>query len=193
MCMKWVAKLEGVLDVTLTGSAVPDLWRQRLPVPPLEAGGRARVMMVAAAARFGGIPFQEWSLSVLVEGGAFLVQAFNSRRLFAWSERTFFRTPYRHAAVSVSESAVSVAGLFLAQRGSREPSSVGADAWNGRVMLGAGRHFFASIEGGTERYPFTDADTLLVHPSLPGFTPDEWLVRRAAMHEKSRTYFGAGS
>ena len=192
--MRWIAKLDGVLDVTLMGSGSLEHWTQRLPLPPLNVDGRACVMVVAAAARFHGVPFRELTVSVLVEGGAFLVKAYNSRSLFAWSERTFFRTPYEHAHVNVSEAAVSIPGIYLAQRASREPTSVAHEAWSGKVTLDARRHFFASIEGVTERYPFTDDDTLLVHQTLPAFAPDEWLVRRAAVHARSRTYaFGAPS
>ncbi|HYR28576.1 MAG TPA: hypothetical protein VEU30_08925, partial [Thermoanaerobaculia bacterium] len=109
--MKYVAKLRGVLDVTLTGTTDLDYWRTRLPMPPLAVNGRAQAMVIAAAARFRGIRFCELSMSVAVEGGAFLLQAFNSVRFFAWSERTFFHTPYAHAPVSVSESAFGVEGL----------------------------------------------------------------------------------
>ena len=70
---------------------------------------RARVLVVACDSKFFGVRFRELSFSVFVhrpdasEGSdaAFLVQAFNSSRFFAWSERTWFSTPYRHGMIDV--------------------------------------------------------------------------------------------
>ena len=194
--MKWVAELSGVLDLTLVGTGDLSYWTDRLApqrLTPLAVGGRAQMMVVAASAKFRGLRFQELSISVIVEGGAYLVRAFNSRRFLAFCERVFFHTPYAHAHVSVSDSRAGVDELFLASRAAREPSSIAAGGWTGRVFLDGGRCFEAAIAGSTERYPFSTADTLLIDPSLPRFTPDEWLVRRDATHAKSRTYRVADS
>src|SRR5258707_15344148 len=79
---------------------------------PVERCGRENVLIVAAASKFMGVRFSELSFSILVTqpeaGGsrdaAFLVQAFNSCRIFSFCERTFFATPYRHGDVRVAAS-----------------------------------------------------------------------------------------
>ena len=81
------------------------------------------LVLVAAEMRFMGVRFRELSFSVLVAGsgagglplapapspegrgrtvgGAYLVQAFNSCRCFAFCERALFSTPYNHGDVRV--------------------------------------------------------------------------------------------
>ena len=110
--MKYVAELAHVREVSLLGSADLGFWAERLRVEgltPVEHAGLARVLVVACDSKFFGVRFRELSFSVFVrrpdvsEGSdaAFLVQAFNSSRFFAWSERTWFSTPYRHGVIDV--------------------------------------------------------------------------------------------
>ena len=117
--MKYVAELAHVREVSLLGSADLGFWSERLRVEgltPVEHAGRARVLVVACDSKFFGVRFRELSFSIFVRrpnasggGGrpapsadaAFLVQAFNSSRFFAWSERTWFSTPYRHGMIDV--------------------------------------------------------------------------------------------
>ena len=110
--MKYVAELAHVREVSLLGSADLGFWAERLRgegLTPVEHAGRARVLVVACDSMFFGVRFRELSFSVFVrrpnasEGSdaAFLVQAFNSSRFFAWSERTWFSTPYRHGMIDV--------------------------------------------------------------------------------------------
>ncbi len=117
--MKYVAELAHVREVSLLGSADLGFWAERLRgegLTPVEHAGRARVLVVSCSSKFFGVRFRELSFSVFVRrpdasGGvgrpapsadaAFLVQAFNSSRFFAWSERTWFSTPYRHGTIDV--------------------------------------------------------------------------------------------
>ena len=117
--MKYVAELAHVREVSLLGSANLGFWAEWLRVEgltPVEHAGRARVLVVACDSKFFGVRFRELSFSVFVRrpdasGGvgkpapnadaAFSVQAFNSSRFFAWSERTWFSTPYHHGMIDV--------------------------------------------------------------------------------------------
>ncbi len=125
---------------------------------------------------------------------AFLVQAFNSSRFFAWSERTWFSTPYRHGMIDVDvglpatmrlglegqtvfSAVMSVDSRHAAGSGdprrAREPIRCGVEGWNGPVFLPgctrgkatSGRLFFAKMEGESQVYPFSSTDTLTLRPS----------------------------
>src|SRR5262249_38325691 len=111
--VRFVAELTNVREVSLHGTADLAFWKGRLAkedLHPAEHDGRAEVLIVAAEARFRGVRFRELNFSVLVAGheegvrsdGAYLVQAFNSCRLFAFCERVFFSTPYYPGDVRVS-------------------------------------------------------------------------------------------
>ena len=91
--IKYAAILKHVQEVTLTGTADLNFWKNRLQqqnLLPAEQDGRARVMVIAAAGRFAGITFREVSFSILLSGadvgerGAYLLGAFNSVRFFAF-------------------------------------------------------------------------------------------------------------
>jgi hypothetical protein len=200
--VKFVAALTGVREVSLLGTADPGYWKNALAKEGLRAaerGGQAQVMVIAAAARFRGIEFREVSFSVLVDrpddvpdhvpgpDAAYLVGAFNSRRLFAFSERVFFRTPYRHAEISTAASpdvSIRVARrgivLFDARMGPGRTLSGVDRGWEGPVFLpgsgdgtrarsrtgSRGNYFVARISGNTMRCSFEDAlDSLTITPS----------------------------
>ena len=212
--VEWAAQLSNVREVTLSGSADLAYWRRRLKAEglrPAELEGRARFLLIGSEAKFAGLGFRELSFSILLsdEGSAFLLQGFNSSRLFAFSERTFFSTPYLHGQIGVSTRpspslTLSRSGteLLRAEMGGGSLVRSGIDGWEGRVLLrsaqGEARCFFARIHGATERRPFGEGDSFLLgrHPGLPlfgeladsGFTPAEWLVRHDAVHRKSKTY-----
>jgi hypothetical protein len=174
-------------------------------VRPLDVAGRAQILIIAADGVFRGIRFQELTFSVVLhsdrDDAAFLVEAFNSRRLLAWSERVFFRTPYRFADVRVTDAgmALSVNGsaVFRAEQGAiRRPATVD-DMWDGRIELRGGRRFFARLTGKGESTPFDETDLLVIdgtrtdilpHLTLSGFRAESWLIRRDAQHARSRTY-----
>jgi hypothetical protein len=226
--IKWAAQLSGVRDVTLVGTADVQYWAARLEaegLAPLVQDGRAQLTIISADGRFMGLRFRELSFSVLAvcrdggveKPGALLVQAFNSRRSFAWFERTLFATPYLHGEVRVeTESPASIAlslngGLrFHVEMRSgvggaavRTPARVGEGGWNGPVFLpmagGAKKLFMADVHGVTETYPFDrELDWFSLQPEQgpeilnalieSNFTPTGWQIRKDAVHRKSKTY-----
>jgi hypothetical protein len=220
--VKYVADLKHVREVSLLGTADLAFWEGRLRpegLAPAAQDGKAQLLVIAAEAKYLGLPFREVSFSVLVAGhaqAAFLAQAFNSSRLFAFCERAFFATPYYpgdvrvSAAVPASVEVRAGGALFRAemQAGAeapaREPSRSGEDGWDGPVFLpggrgGKGNLFFARLRGHTRTYPFLPwRDTVTIRPA-PGaevlqalvdshFAAKEWLIRADAEHAKSKTY-----
>ena len=196
--VKYVAELDHVREVSLIGSADLEFWTERLRAEgliPVEHDGRARVLVLACDSKFFGVRFRELSFSVLVrrpdmsEGSdtAYLVQAFNSSRFFAWSERTWFSTPYQHGTIDVDVGLPASVRLVLAGQTvfsavmpadsttqTREPSRSGFEGWDGPIFLpsskqGQGqsdRLFFAKIQGETQAYPFAPTDRLTLRPSI---------------------------
>ncbi len=207
--LKYVAQISHVREVSLLGTANLAYWRDRLAadeLTPARQDGRAQLLIVAAEMRFMGVQFRELSFSVLVDrvhemphtpalppeergrtdGGAYLVQALNSCRFFAFCERFFFSAPYFHGDVRVMTAPLAsirlVQGgkvLFAAEMADaatappREPSRVGDDGWQGPVFLPAGRRwkdtggrwFFAQISGHTRTYSFDPSvDSLAIRP-----------------------------
>ena len=195
--MKYVAELSHVREVSLLGWADLAFWAERLRaegLTPVEHDGRAHVLVLACDSKFFGVRFRELSFSIDVrrpdksEGSdaAYLVQAFNSSRFFAWSERTWFSTPYHHGTIDVD--VVLPASVRLELEGqivfsttmstdsstpTRKPSRSGLDGWDGPIFLPSSKHgqgtsgrlFFAKIQGETQAYPFAPADTLTLRPS----------------------------
>jgi hypothetical protein len=226
---RWAAELEHVQEVSLAGTADLAFWTERLRpegLTPAESGGRAKLLIVAASARFLGLRFRELSVSVLAAprqassgaDAAFLVQAFNSSRLFAFCERTLFSTPYLHAGLRLSTSLPARVRLidrgrvvFDAAMGAEAParslSRSGEESWEGPVFLPARRRgaesrrrcFFARIRGRTLAYPFLPAsDRCTIEPAPRAevlqalldsrFEAEEWRIREDAAHAKSKTY-----
>lgn len=185
--MKWAAELHDVLEVTLIGTADPAVWADRLReerLTPVLRDGLVEMWVVAAEGVFAGLRFRELSFPVIVEGGSFLREAINSRRFFAWCERVFFRTPYRHGRVEMSPDRIALDGQVLAERRGSRPVTVEYEKWSGSAFLPGGRHYFiAELEGETERSPFLASDVC----NVADFNPREWHVRRHARHAKSRT------
>jgi hypothetical protein len=182
------------------------------------------MMIVAADAAFMGIRFREVSVSVLARGtgmaagleGAYLVHAWNSRRLFAWCERVLFKTPYSRGDVAVT--AAVPASVHLRWRGEERFAAEMLEApedqgqavqggWGGPVFLpGRGRGpadqkvFFVRLAGATWTYPFREAAEDRWSISSTGsddplgaviesrFAPAEWAIRPDATHSKSKTY-----
>jgi hypothetical protein len=217
--IKYAARLEHVREVSLVGTADLAYWTGPLHAEnlvPAEQGGRAQLLLVAADSKFLGIRFTELSFSVLValpgeaEGqGAYLAQAFNSVRFFAFCERALFKTPYHHGRTSVKTSLPAAVDLAVGERsvfrvamgagaGARTPIRGGADGWSGPVFLpGREKLFYATVQGHTETFPFVPAeDSMAVEPACPilqalvdsNFTPSQWAIRPDASHAKSKTY-----
>lgn len=145
-------------------------------------------LLIGAASSFIGLRFRELSISALVgERDARLIQAYNSRRFFAFCERTFFSTPHVYGDVRVDAipPRIRVAGILHAEmHGEREPVSVAHEEWEVTVHLPKERRFYARLSGLTRRYPFLAGDVV----DLPRFRGEEWIVREDAVHAKSKTY-----
>jgi hypothetical protein len=183
--IRYAAQLTQVRDVTLLGAADLDYWRNRLAaekLAPIECNGQAQILMVAADAKYLGLRFQELSFSVLVSDpacrgfheGAYLLQAFNSRRAFAFCERAFFSTPYLAGDVSLSAAyppsiRLNLNGqtVFQVELSASEDCSFRTNClrneagWEGPVYLPNrrpanrdGRWFHAKVRGDTRTYPF---------------------------------------
>jgi hypothetical protein len=153
--VKCAGELNHVREVSLSGTADLSFWKDRLKnedLAPAESDGKAQILVVAADSKFKGVKFREVSFSVLVtdpENGkaqeaAFLVQAFNSCRFFAFCERVFFSTPYLHAGARVSAALSASIQLTLQKEvifdagmrtcdsaPKREPSHSGEGGWGG--------------------------------------------------------------
>lgn len=242
---RYDVQVENVREVSLVGAADLAYWTDRL-VPealrPMVVDGRARVFLCAASARFFGVRFREMSISVIVEPlsvdaacaegriaddradglptGAFLTQAFNSIRFFAWVERTRFHTPYDFArveieteprvAVTVDQAGGPILRAAMSQPlAARQPLRDGDDGWEGPIHLPRRRPtdrprlFFGKLTGRTLVHPFDPADTF----ELPGasrlaalkglvesrFEPLEWHIRPTAAHGKSKTIVRPGT
>ncbi|HEY0142399.1 MAG TPA: hypothetical protein VGF48_15985 [Thermoanaerobaculia bacterium] len=190
---KFVADLEHVREVTVSGTADLHYWRKRLQeegLTPSETDGAARILLTAADARFRGVHFRELSVCVFAGDGAFLVQAFNSVRFFAWVERVIFKTPYTFARVAIDAAAIR-SEMVEAHCGPRKAGPTEVDGFDGPVYLPNGRWFRAHIAGLTERIAFDPArDTFqtTLAPLLESrFTPREWHLRRDARHAKGNT------
>jgi hypothetical protein len=187
---RYVASLEHVREVSLLGSADLRYWTDRMrsaAVAPLARDGCAEVMVVGASARFRGV-----------------VQAFNSVRFFAWSERVFFSTPYVHAGVEVSAgdrpSCVLRTGgceAFEARMAAiPAKETMAGEVWKGEVYLpDREKMFYAVLAGDTRRRAFDPSDRLSMRGGSPiiralvesDFVPREWMVRSDARHRKSKT------
>lgn len=224
--VKYAAQVRGVRELSLRGSADLHYWQTRLKphgLEPLEEDGRARILVIGGNLRFAGLPFREISLSVELErdpdshfpNAACLLQAFNTNRFFAFSERLFFSTPYHHARCEVSlerprrlrvESfGTDVLAAEMNSSPERAPTHDGPGGQLGPVFVLPGpgasalRYFIAKIEGHTETFPFDcDTDTLEINPAGPGadaldhlrasgFDPLSWIVRKDTLHAKSPT------
>jgi hypothetical protein len=197
--IKWAAELAHVREVSLRGTADLAFWVDWLPSqalhPAASEDGNAQLKIIAADLAFMGVRFQELSFSVLVCGpkqasrgdAAYLVQAFNSSRVFAWCERVFFAAPYDYGDVGVSASFPASMQLvkngevlFRAEIGAegcgqkRPHSRREENSWEGPIFLPKrrrqadheSRFFFARIAGDTQIYPFLPAqDTLMIKPT----------------------------
>jgi hypothetical protein len=202
--IKYVAAPTHVREVTVRGRADSSYWKNRLAAYDLtlaDRGGRAPILIIAANMEYMGIRFTEVSFSVEVApppgfanpDAAFLVHAFNTSRMLAWSERTFFGTPYYHADCRISTSApISIQVVQHKQllfqvdmrNGSpaapREPLRRGFEIWDGPIFLpmksGAPFDtqyvFYGKMHGQANVYPldrYLDMDSISPAPEAEVF------------------------
>lgn len=212
MSAPFIAEIHPVREVSIRGAADLDFWRDRLRaegLEPEERDGRAQLLMCGAAMKFKGISFAEMSVSVKVArpSSVFLSLAFNSSRLFAFSERVFFSTPYRYGKVELETAPRPSLRLiargrtvFQASAGSdRKPIEGANEDWEGTIYLpgGKGKYFHARLAGPASVYRFVSGtDAFTVDPVLEElhrsrFECLEWLVRENGTHARSNTYKGS--
>ena len=151
--VRYIAEPTHVREVSLLGTADLAFWKEYLAkegLAPATRVGRAQILVIAASMKFRGVRFTEVSFSVLVsgqDGGAqqhrvFLIQAFNSCRLFAFCERVLFATPYLHGDCRIAvippvfiELKIRHEVAFRAELhadssgGARQPARGGEDSW----------------------------------------------------------------
>lgn len=206
--IKYAAEIDHVREVSLAGTADATFWTDLLArenLVPTTVDGQAQLVISAVESKFKGIKFRELVFSVCTQspddgnkqGGCFLLQAFNTCRIFAWFERNLFSTPYDHGTIEMDVqipasfqliargTTVFGAGMpAAATRSTRPPSRSGDEAWFGPVFLPSrGRNakasdklFYARLAGTARAYPFlagTDAIGIKPAPEAPVL---QWLV-----------------
>ena len=209
---RYAVVVEPVLEVTLVGTASLAVWQPHLEAEGLRyaaAGDTLPVVLSATQARYWGMTFREFSLSLLLnDSEALLFHAFNSNRFFAWVERRMFHTPYYPAAVSVAEQHIALQEQGVSQFEAALPPSAAVlnsrdermerRLWLKRLTPASPRAYFdACLEGFTQVYDaagcrlqFAPAPQL--HPAFDllarsGFQAQHWMVRTAARHSKGQT------
>jgi len=197
--VKYVAQVSPVREVSLLGTADLDYWREplaRAEVSPRDEGGRVPLMIGATDTRFMGIRFREFTITIFcrdqrgkLPDGAFLAQAYNSVRWFAWVERNVFSTPYDYGVaevaveplaslqLTVGGAVVLRAAMSADNLARRPPAQAASDGFAGPVFLPPKRAggapnrlnwFYADIAGETTTYSFDPAhDHLSLRPT-PG-------------------------
>jgi hypothetical protein len=193
--IKYVAEISGVREVSLRCTADRRWWDEELAIVGLEVverEGRAEIMLSATDARFRGVKFREFSISVLareIDGrgdGWYLAHAFNSSRFFAFVERAWFSTPYFHGQITVNALAPaevdiraesgSLRATMAQDGGARTPVRQGRETWRGPIFLpprngklsGLRKLFYAKLDGNAQAFPFLQGkDEILIARSAP--------------------------
>lgn len=226
--IKYFVEIAPVREVTLLGTIDLPFWREHLrpyDLVPAVRDGKAQAMIVAVDSKFNGIRFRELSISIVVDStaagygsnGAFLVQAFNSVRFFAFVERNWFQTPYVHsdlhvncripAAFSVNQRGRIIFGAQMSAEGNpseRVPLRNTEECWEGPIFLprkrssDSDRLFFGRLRGQTRSYTFdsrhdrvtldTSCDVPVLQALIEShFSASEWQIRENGIHAKSKT------
>lgn len=221
MPVKYVAEIQNVREICLVGSTDLDFWRTHLGpsrLTPTNFAGHAHVLVSAVKLKWMGIRFEELSIAIPIDPldssthSIYLVSAFNTSRLLAWCERTFFQTPYEHAQIKMQaeqpwsfELRDSTRSTLAVQCQCAASTSTIEDDWTGSIFLPPARRtsqrkfFHARLAGPVQLVPFaaTSAEfTLQPSPQQPAiqllidsqFAPTEWRVRPNATHARSKTF-----
>ncbi len=217
--IKYAAALNNVREVTLYGEADLSFWKEALRKQgffPYQEGDKAILMLSAIDAKWRGFKFREFVIAVGVcynqngtsLDGYYLSHAFNSSKLFAFSERMFFGTPYSQADIQLENKLPAVIKLYDSRGGLLHAEMAVPDAppiveeleWKGPIFLPNMRgKFFAILAGETAIYPFSpEADRFEIKPRSryeifrqlidSGFTGSVWSLRSSSRHAKSKTY-----
>lgn len=215
----FVAEVDHVKELRLLGTANLDFWKAHLahkPFQPASPDGFAAITIAATELSWMGVRFHELTLYLSVadknnpaiQSGYFLLQAFNSVRFFAFSEKAFFSTPYHYAKVKLSlappvsmEAWVKNHCVINAEMNSHQKNATTIeDNWTGPVLLpGSDKYFVVKLSGNASLNQFNpELDILNIHPHpehpvfewllQSEFKPQEWRIRSDAFHAKSKTY-----
>lgn len=220
----FIADVKNVKEVILLAEADLAFWQERLRAEalfPYSSNGKAELMISATALTWMGARSHELTIGIPVcldqaasaPDGMYLLQAFNSSRLFAFVERAFFRTPYDPGRIQLAERVPARIELRDAQgpiftadmNGSRPPARSEDELWQGTIFLPRDksqqpeRFFVARLGGYTVAYPFApahDALTLAPRAAHPVFqwlqesniAGKEWRIRSDARHARSKTF-----
>jgi hypothetical protein len=216
-----------VRELCLFASADLQFWKKYLHptgLHPTNADGKAQLLISAIAAKFKGLAFRELSICIAIcrdedgpnQDGFYLAQAFNSRRFFAFIERTMFHTPYHHARIELSadpparmlltknQTSPLKAEMSPQSRTLRTPSITEEFSWEGPIFLpqhkttDRNRLFYARLTGPRQLCPFLPSqDVFSLAPSPDhaifqslvdsNITPTHWTLRTSATHAKSKT------
>ncbi len=221
---RFIVEVRHVREVSLAGLADLDDWQKRLQPQalfPFATDDRVEVLITAAVLRWMGRRTTELTISLpvmeqpgaSVPDGMLLMQAFNSSRLFAWIERTFFSTPYDlghiqlddrvPARISLSDQSGTMIDLRQAPGAVLQHSQ--DEDWQDRIYIPrrgndrheTGKYFVARLAGFTEVYA-ADATTVALVPRSQwpalqwlldsNWTPTAWRIRHDAVHARSRTF-----
>ena len=181
--VKYIAQLKRVREVGLWGDAELSWWRDHLAgegLEPVEADGRARVVVTGLDAKWMGIPFRDVSVAVVArrrcapaETGLLLARAFNASRFMAGVERWWFHLPYQFRAdlhVGLGDAGEIRLGDrsavdLVAELGARESSGEPAEemGYTGPLFLPGGgdrtrrRWLMVRIHGMTSTFDFDAA------------------------------------
>jgi hypothetical protein len=226
---RFIVEVENVKEVTLAAEADLAYWQERLKEEalfPFDNHGKAELLISATDLRSMGRRTNELTIGLAVcerqaadsQDGLYLVHAFNSSRLFAWIERTFFRTPYYHGRIHLEDQIPSMIQLSdahglavdIQMSGQSAPAFGRDELWQGAIFLPSdnirsqepGRYFVAKLAGYTDIYPYSPAlDSLKLvlrkeHPVFQWLIESnlvgrEWRIRRNAVHARSRTFHRA--
>jgi len=215
--VRYVAKIHNVTEVILSGRADLAYWQTHLQsanLTPCAAQGQAYLQLSATSAKWYGVPFREFTVSIgvgeLNASGQprefYLAHAFNSLTAFAWLERTFYKSPYFPGQIDVESTparlAVTLDGTraFEATMSNRvEPARTTDEDWFGPIYLPDRTSvFYARLAGQTETRDFAAPDSFVIQSVATApifqrlidshFAPQAWHVRSAAAHAKSQTY-----
>lgn len=223
---KFIVEVQPVKEVALVAEADLAYWQDRLKgarVFPYNQQGKAAIVISATDLRSLGRRTNEFTIGLVVcerpaadsPDAFYLVQAFNSSRLFAWIERIFFATPYSPGHICVDDRmpaqiqlADRAGTIFSVQMNTTATPTVSRDElWQGKIYLPrltadsrkAQKYFVAKLGGRTDIYPYSPKnDTLqisarngqpvfqwLLESKLVG---KEWRVRSNAVHARSKSY-----
>jgi hypothetical protein len=216
--------IKNVREVALSCRADLAFWQEKLKrqkLIPCNVDGKAEILIIAIESKFMGITFREVSMSVIVANpvaptlpaGSYLLHAYNSLRLFALAERTFFQTPYYPARIQVHEQVPASVTLEQGKQqilnarmiGSPPAAQHDTHVWEGAIYLPSmtdekpgTKVFYARLSGDRDVYPFQPGDIfsltlpakdrnlrLLVDSGCAGHA---WQLRNNAVHARSKTF-----